>query len=154
MLALVARVAKELLAAQPAAVAIGNIARRVLHIIREEVRPAWGPTLPLARSQWPDPAFGTQSAKLVQGSSGQRGLRTLLGPRSAEYGRLPFIRVKTVRAAAAPRPAPPPAALTDAPFPQTVIERVNELVEEFQGLSIALTDQSLDHINDKYVARR
>lgn len=30
-----------------------------------------------------------------------------------------------------------------------MIERVNELVDEFQGLSIALTDQSLDHINDK-----
>lgn len=48
MLALVARVAKELLAAQPAAVAIGNIARRVLHIIREEVRAAQGTRLPLA----------------------------------------------------------------------------------------------------------
>lgn len=38
MIGRVRQVARELVAAQPVEVVIGNVARRVLHIIREEVR--------------------------------------------------------------------------------------------------------------------
>lgn len=103
-------VALRLVRAQPAEFAVGNVVRRVLHLVREEYRASVAEGAP--------PSPGAEAGP--RGDSGMFGL--LADGAGADYGR------------------------TCYPLKQLVIQGVNELIDELEGVSSTLAHQAGDHV--------
>jgi translation initiation factor eIF-2B subunit beta len=111
-------IGKMLVAAQPRELAIGNIIRRVLYVIREEyIKLAAASSSPTM-----DGRYGAESqASVPQAPS----LQTILGPAPIDNSFSANLKG----------------------FRQSLLEGVNELVEEIEDLHGPIAEQSLEHIH-------